>query len=154
MKKKKKISPLLSSYFSKLAKLSHIKKPRSSEHYRNLARLAHIKRKIDKKTHGMSGTRIYKIWNGMKRRVERSEKHKDNKYYFERGIKVSKRWKKFVNFYRDMELSYNKHLIEHGEKNTTLDRINNNKGYNKINCRWATPKVQALNRRNNLKKNV
>lgn len=39
-----------------------------------------------------------------------------------------------------------------GERPTglTLDRKNNDKGYNKHNCRWATWKVQQNNRRNNV----
>jgi hypothetical protein len=43
--------------------------------------------------------------------------------------------------------SYAHHVEKHGEKETTIDRKDNNKGYNKGNCRWATRKKQVENRR-------
>jgi len=43
--------------------------------------------------------------------------------------------------------SYLNHAKEFGEKNTQLDRANNDSGYSKKNCRWVTPKIQANNTR-------
>jgi len=93
-----------------------------------------------KKTHGLSKCKTYKTWSHMIQRCENSKriKYKD---YGGRGIKVCERWHKFENFYEDM-----------GERpdKTTLDRIDNNKGYYKENCRWATSKQQSRNKRNNI----
>lgn len=90
--------------------------------------------------HGMSKRPIHNIWSLMKRRCNNPTSEAYGRYGG-RGIKVCDRWESFDNFYIDM-----------GEPpvGTTLDRIDNDKGYEPNNCRWATREVQSRNRRDNV----
>lgn len=100
------------------------------------------------RSHGMTHTRFFKIWCGMKSRCQ--EKHKDSKYYYKRGIRVCKRWLRFENFKEDLYEDYQKHVKDFGTSQTTLDRKNNYIGYNPKNCRWATWSEQRMNLRKKL----
>lgn len=86
----------------------------------------------------------YSVYRGMLNRCNNPHCHAYEKYGG-RGIKVSQRWlgeDGFSNFCQDM-----------GERadGMTLDRIDNDAGYSKDNCRWATAKQQANNTRKNKK---
>lgn len=89
--------------------------------------------------HGMSRTPIHNVWLGMRRRCE-DPKSKYFKDYGGRGISVCDRWQTFENFLEDMGIP---------EKGLTLERRENDLGYSKSNCIWATKTVQANNRRSN-----
>lgn len=89
-------------------------------------------------THGMYGTTEYRIWTQMNSRCSNS-KATGFKYYGGRGITVCDEWEaSFEAFLRDMG--------KRPSTSLTLDRINNNRGYSKDNCRWATRQQQAKNR--------
>lgn len=95
-----------------------------------------------RKKHGKRHTKIYGVWQGMKRRCY----NKNNpKYpiYGGRGITVCDEWND------DFQAFYN-WAMSNGYKNgLTLDRINCDGNYEPNNCRWATQQQQQRNRRNN-----
>lgn len=103
---------------------------------------AHLYIAEAQKTHGMSKHPAYAVWRSMLARCL-NPKHKAFKNYGARGITVCLRWQdSFENFWADMGGSYKKGL--------TLERVNNNRGYSKSNCRWATYSDQARNKRGNV----
>jgi len=89
-------------------------------------------------THGMCGTSIYGTWASMLERCSNTSA-KAYKNYGGRGISVCPEWYEFELFYADM-----------GDRPTPkhqIDRIDNNAGYSKENCHWATSIENLRNQR-------
>ena len=93
--------------------------------------------------HGLSGTKLYRIWADMLQRCK-NPKSTNYKYYGARGIRVCEEWKVFINFYNwAMSAGY--------EKGLSIDRIDVNGNYEPNNCRWVTREQQDNNRRDSIK---
>lgn len=89
-------------------------------------------------THGMWGTRLYRIWKTMRNRCT-APSMPSYKYYGKRGISVCEEWQKFENFFDWATRSgYSEDL--------SIERIDVNKGYSPDNCMWADTKQQARNK--------
>lgn len=85
--------------------------------------------------HGLYGTSIYNTWSSMKARCN----DMSDKRYGGRGISYCEEWENFEMFYNDMG--------DIPQDCTEIDRINNEKGYSKENCRWTTKNVNTQNTR-------
>jgi hypothetical protein len=95
----------------------------------------------NKTKHGMNKTPEWNAWVNMRQRCL-NPNHTNYKHYGGRGIKVCERWLDFDNFLADMGRKPDPEL--------TLERIDNSKGYEPANCKWATMKEQSNNTRRNL----
>lgn len=99
---------------------------------------------IHKGRHGHAGrgkvSKTYRAWQNMRRRCT-DPKTPQFADYGGRGITICPEWGEFATFLADM-----------GEApaNKSLDRRDNDKGYSKDNCRWATRREQNQNTRKNI----
>lgn len=93
--------------------------------------------------HGLSYTRIHKIWHGIKQRCLNKNNSRYN-WYGGKGIKICDEWKdSFINFYEwSVSSGYNDTL--------TIDRIDFNGNYCPENCRWISQKDQKRNTSKNI----
>ena len=91
-------------------------------------------------SHGRRYSPEYASWCAMLRRCT-NPTATDYSRYGGRGITVCERWLRFETFFADM-----------GPRaaGRTLERIDNEKGYEPLNCRWATTTEQNRNKRTNV----
>lgn len=89
--------------------------------------------------HGLSKTPEYRAWQAMQSRCNQNSQQK--KDYYDRGIRVCRGWIGKGGFLRFIDCVGFKPSPHH-----SLDRIDNNKGYQPDNVQWATHKEQVNNR--------
>lgn len=91
-------------------------------------------------THGLSRTRIYTIWSGIKQRCYNSKSINYDNYGL-RGIGMCDEWR------NDFQAFYNWAMMNGYNAKLSIDRIDNEKDYAPYNCRWVDMPTQEANKR-------
>lgn len=93
-----------------------------------------------RRTHGLTGTRLYLRWTAMRNRCG-DPANRSYANYGGRGIRVCSTWQRSFTRFRQWAVS-------HGyRQELQLDRIDNDGDYTPSNCRFVSPQVNARNRR-------
>lgn len=90
-----------------------------------------------RRTHGMTNTRLYAIWESMRARCNNKNNKRYNRYGG-RGIKICKEWNTFECF-MDWALSSGY------QEGLSIERINFDGNYEPQNCKWIPKNEQAKN---------
>lgn len=93
------------------------------------------------RTHGMTASSEYRIWRGAVKRCHDPD-CPAYRNYGARGIHVAQEWRTNFKAFFD-------HIGPRPSSDYTLDRIDNDRGYEPGNVRWATYETQGNNRRTN-----
>lgn len=113
--------------------------------HREIVKTSTTVHRVDTTSHGLSRTRLYRTWSGMKTRCY-NERWKNYKNYGGRGVVVCDEWK------HNFEAFYDWAIANGYADDLTIDRINVNGNYEPSNCRWITLEEQQKNRTNTKKR--
>lgn len=87
---------------------------------------------------------LYRAWTHM---VSRCTNPNDSRYPDYGGRGISHEFELFIDFVDYMLEAYLEQITKFGQRDTVLDRIDNDKGYIKGNMRWVTNLKSAENRK-------
>lgn len=115
----------------------HLSKGYCSLHYQRIRNEVPLNTK-PRVRHGSSSIAEYGVWEGI---IQRCTNPRCSEYinYGGRGINICEDWLDFKNFIADMGLRPSGRY--------SIERENNEEGYNPDNCKWATSLEQGYNKR-------
>lgn len=99
-----------------------------------------VKKRSNRQTHGMRYHKFYSTWDSMMQRCN-NPKSTNYKNYGSRGIKVSEEFKDCKSFIDYIE------SLPNYSNDKQIDRIDNNRGYERDNLKWSTQLEQHSNKR-------